>query len=82
MMFFEALGGSRREGFSNRYQHFVDTSGLLKTGRAILVATAGGGSARAQPRGAVLLRDGQPMAQPEDRHTVMYRFVFPVKMKK
>ena len=82
MMFFEALGGSRHEGLSNRYQQFVDTSGLLKTGRAILVATVPGGFALPQRHGAVLLRDGRPMAKPEDRHTVMYRFVFPVKKKK
>ena len=74
MMFFEAVGARRYTGLSNEYQHFVDFSGLLKTGRAVLV----GHAAR---RGAEWLRDGHPIAQRKDPHVTVYRFVFPVKTR-
>ena len=38
MMFFEAADGRRQTGLVNDYQPFVDLSGLLQAGRAVLVA--------------------------------------------
>jgi hypothetical protein len=82
MMFFEALGGSRyASGLVNRYQQFVDLSGLLKENRAVLVATGPGRSLDRQGHGAVLLRDEEPMGRPGDRHTTLFRFVYPVPKK-
>jgi hypothetical protein len=78
MMFFEASGGSRYTRLLNRYQEFVDLSDLLKTDRAILVALPGSSPGRAERSGAELLRDGQPLASPANRHRTIYRFVFPV----
>lgn len=78
MMFYDAAGGRQLTRLSNDYQDFVDLSGLLKTGRAILftreaIRTGKGHS------GAKLLGDDKPMGGEEDRHETMYRFVFPVK---
>lgn len=78
MMFFQVAGGSRYTGLHNDYQHFVDLSNLLKTDRAILVATAAG-KAQAERPGALLLRDGQSLNDPRNRHKTVYRFVFPVR---
>jgi hypothetical protein len=80
MMFFEAAGGRRYTSLLNRYQPFVDLSGLLDTDRAILVAhgpSAGGGT----KHGGQFLRDGRPLAGPGDTHATFYRFVFPVRTK-
>lgn len=82
MMFFEALGGKRQQGLSHRYQRFVDFSDLLRTGRAVLVAIVPAHPVDGPRHGAVLLRDGQPMAKPDDRHLLIYRFVYPVPKKK
>lgn len=79
MMFFQAAGGSRYTGLLNRYQSFVDLSDLLKTDRAILVALPGSLHAQVERSGAVLLRDGQPLTDPRNRHRTIYRFVFPVQ---
>jgi hypothetical protein len=76
MMFFEAAGGERYTGLTNTYQGFVDAEGLLTTGRAILVGRAPG---EPKHRPTVLLRDGRPMTDCEDRHLSVYRFVLPVK---
>lgn len=78
MMFFEMAGGRRYTGLLNRYQEFVDLSDLLKTDRAILVATAVGADGTERP-GAELLRDGRLLNDPRNRHKTVYRFVFPVK---
>jgi len=75
MMFFEKAGGERYTGLTNSYQAFVDAEGLLETGRAILVAR---GSAHEKHQPTVLLRDGRPMTQSEDRHLSVYRFVLSV----
>jgi hypothetical protein len=80
MMFYEASGGYPATHFSNDYQSFVDLSLLLKTDRAILIADAVKDS-DAENRGATLLRDGKPFTRKEDRHSVYYRFVLPVKKK-
>lgn len=81
MMFFQVAGGSRYTGLHNHYQHFVDLSNLLNTNRAILVASAAGNAEQEHP-GALLLRDGQPISDPRNRHRTVYRFVFPVQAEK
>jgi hypothetical protein len=78
MMFFDAAGGHAYTGLANRYQDFVDLSGLLKTNRAILVATAPSDSSSGPRHGSVLHCDGQPLAGPEDRQLTIYRFIYPV----
>ncbi|MCC6125218.1 MAG: hypothetical protein IT426_09670 [Pirellulales bacterium] len=80
MMFYEAAGGRAYTRLANDYQSFVDLSYLLKTNRAILWADAVQ-DANASKQGAILLRGDTPLARNEDRHAVIYRFVFPVKMK-
>ena len=80
MMFYEKAGGRNYTHLSNDYQSFVDLSNLLKTGRAILVADAVQ-NANDSKQGAILLRKDTPVARDEDRHAVIYRFVFPVKKK-
>lgn len=72
MMFYAAAGGSEYVRLLNRYQSFCDLSGLLDSGRAILVA-------RGAPPGSVLLRDDQPLASSHDQQWVFYRFVLPVQ---
>jgi hypothetical protein len=79
MMFFQAAGGRRYVGMANDYQGFVDLSGLLKAGRAVLVAVPAAGSDR---RAAELLRDGRPLAGPDAQNVTCYRFVLPVASKK
>ena len=80
MMFYEAAGGRRHVGLWNAYQEFVDFSSLLRADRAILVAQQPVEDQRHQ--GAVLLRDGRPLAAPPGQHITIYRFVFPVKQEK
>ncbi len=78
MMFFDQSGGTGYTGLLDRYQNFVDMTSLLKADRAILVATVpedGSGEAR---HGSVILRDGKPIAGPNDRRLTIYRFVYPV----
>jgi len=77
MMFHRAAGGRAYTGLWNRYQGFVDFSGLLQANRAVLVAGVPD-DVSAGRHGADLLRDGRPMAGPGDPHKVFYRFVFPV----
>lgn len=79
MMFFDAIGGARDTGLSNDYQGFVDLSGLLKAGQAILVAFP---PDRSEHCGARVLRDGKPINTGQDQHTTVYRFVLPVTVKK
>lgn len=77
MMFFDMAGGRSYTGLMSRYQDFVDLTGLLKTDRAILVASVPAGTEARH--GASLLVDGKPAADPRDRQWSVYRFVFPVK---
>jgi hypothetical protein len=79
MMFFDAAGGERYTGMANDYQHFVDLSGLLKAGRAILV---GHRPASGDHPGARLLRAGGAIAAgAAEEHTTVYRFVLAVTEK-
>ena len=81
MMFYEAAGGRSYTGLSDDYQRFVDFSGLLKTGRAVLVAEAPE-ALRDARSGAAWRNGGRAIGQaPGDRHAVVYRFVLPVKAK-
>ena len=79
MMFFEAAGGRQYTGLWNRYQEFVDLSGLLKLGRAIFIARAPSDASAAGSHGARLLRDGQAISGSEGRNLTVYRFVLPVQ---
>jgi hypothetical protein len=79
MTFFEAAGGFRYTGLSNRYQGFVDLSDALKANRAVLVASAQADDPQSPVHGATWLCDGKAIGGPHDRHATMYRFVFPVQ---
>lgn len=79
MSFFEAVGGFRHTGLSNRYQGFVDLSDLLKANYAVLVAKGPADDPQSPSHGAQWLCDGKAIAGPQDRHTTIYRFVLPVK---
>ena len=72
MMFYEAAGGRSYTHLLNRYQSELDLSEQLVLGRAILVG-------RTSVPAATLLRDGQPLAQPDDEHVTFVRYVFSVK---
>jgi hypothetical protein len=69
----ELAGGERYTGLSNQYQNFVEVSGLVKNGRAVLIG-------RQSQRATELVRDGRSLA-PEGagQHWTFYRFVFPVE---
>ncbi len=82
MAFFDAAGGRRYTGLFNEYQSFVDLTGLLKSGCAILVARVPPDAATPRRWGAQLLRDDQPLAVSRDRHDTFYRFIFPVQSEK
>jgi hypothetical protein len=87
MMFYDAAGGRKWTGMANDYQRFTDLSGLLKAGRAILVAMPpqdgscrGGdllGGPTPQPGE---LDHREPLGSALDRHTTIYRFVLPVNL--
>ena len=74
MMFYEAAGGRNYTHLLNRYQSELDLSEQLDLGRAILVG-------RTSVPAATLLRDGQPLAQPDDEHVTFVRYVISVKEK-
>ena len=78
MTFHAAIGGTEYSGLLGGHERFVDLSGLLSAGRAVLVGVAPAGFAGPLP-GVELLRDGQPLACPGDERVRLYRFVFPVK---
>jgi hypothetical protein len=72
---------------ANDYQGFTDLSGLLKAGRAILVAMPpqdgscrGGDLLRGLPPKSGASDDRQPLGNALDRHTTIYRFVLPVTL--
>ena len=85
MLFYDAAGGRKRTGMANDYQGFTDLSGLLKAGRAILVAMP---PQDGSCRGGDLLRGPvpkpgepdtrRPLGNALDRHTTIYRFILPV----
>jgi hypothetical protein len=85
MMFYDAAGGLGLTHMANDYQGFTDLSGLLKAGRAVLVAMP---PQDGSCRGGDLLSgpmpkpggpdDRRPLGNALDRHTTIYRFVLPV----
>ena len=79
MTFFEAVGGFRHTGLTNRYQGFVDLSDLLKANDAVLLASGPADDPQSPSHGAQWLCDGKAIAGPQDRHTTIYRFILPVK---
>jgi hypothetical protein len=89
MTFFAAADGRRQTGLANDYQSFVDLSGLLRAGCAVLVACPGGRapsgtvaqrwSAWSPHPGADLVRDGRPIYGPQDQRTTVLRFVLEVR---
>lgn len=78
MMFYNAVDGKSYTKLDNGYQSFVDMSDLLKTGQAILVGTASSTSAD-KSHGVALINDGNNMSDSMDKHSMMYRFVLPLK---
>ena len=87
MMFYDAAGGRKHTGMANDYQGFTDLSGLLKAGRAILVAMPpqdgscrGGDLLRGQVPKTGESDNRQPLGNALDRHTTIYRFVLPVTL--
>ncbi|MGA2255862.1 MAG: hypothetical protein ABSG53_14545, partial [Thermoguttaceae bacterium] len=87
MMFYDAAGGRKHTGMANDYQAFTDLSGLLKAGRAILVAMPpqdgscrGGDLLRGQVPKTGESDNRQPLGNALDRHTTIYRFVLPVTL--
>jgi hypothetical protein len=75
MSFFEQGGGQQYTRLKNQYQSFVDVGHLLEAGRGILM---GFGPAQTQQVRSELFDAGQPVAQADDPHTVLLRFVFAV----
>ncbi len=86
MMFYDASGGRKQaNNLTNDYQGFTDLSGLLKAGRAILVAMP---PQDGSCRGGDLLRgpvpkpgepdSRRPLGSALDRHATIYRFILPV----
>ena len=76
-MFFDTAGGTQYTGLWDAHQHFVDGSGLLDAGQAMLVGFAD--EIDADTPGTAI-RDGQePLAAAHTARTVVFRFVVPVK---
>jgi hypothetical protein len=71
MMFFGSIEGESYTKLTHRYQHQIDLSDHLRSGRAILVG-------RAAVPATELYRDGRSLAAHTDRHWTFYRLVFPV----
>jgi hypothetical protein len=68
----ELVGGRTYTNLANRYQHFVDLSGHVQRGRAVLIG-------RVETPATELTRDGQPLATPDcTQRWTFYRYVIPV----
>jgi hypothetical protein len=78
MSFHAAVGGAEYTGLLGGHERFIDLSGVLDAGEAVLVGFAPAVAPGPLP-GLELLRDGRPLAAPGDEHLRVYRFVFPVK---
>lgn len=70
LMFHETAGGRGYTGLLHRYDHFIDLSGQLTAGGAVLV-----GKAEASP--TQLIANDEPIAGEQDRHWTYYRIVLP-----
>lgn len=71
-LFYSPAGGLRFTQLHNDYLSYLDAGRQLRDGRAVLM-----GRVAAPATG--LLRDGQPLSGPADKHWTMYRFVLPVE---
>lgn len=78
MMFYDAAGGQSYTHLANRYQPFVDSTGLLKANRAILLAFAEPEDQRRFPSGTEPLCNGSALSAQQVARTTAYRFVIPV----
>jgi hypothetical protein len=81
MMFFEAAGGQQYTTLTHRFQGFVDLSGRLRRGRAILVGWSLRPGAPAGQAGATILHEGRPLddeASASAAHWTCYRWLLPV----
>lgn len=85
MTFFEAAGGRPYTHLANTYQGFIDMSGLLQRDRAVLVARLAGSDGGAAVNATLpcdvqisLTRQGE-VVPVREKHTVLLRFVLPVK---
>jgi hypothetical protein len=74
MLFYNSLGGQAYTGLSNQFQSYIDGSGLLRCGRAVLFGRGSSG-------GGQLVRDGKPLTNGADRRWTFYRFFFAVEPK-
>lgn len=71
MMFYQAVDGQQYTRLANKHQQFVDLSGQLAAGRALLVASGTAGGAR-------IALNGEPLPAQAHRQETVYRFVIPV----
>ncbi len=74
MMFHRDAGGSRYTRLTHRYQGYTDITGLLRSGRAVLVAQASSTPSR-------LAESNDRLAAAEVRHWRYVRFVLPVSRR-
>jgi hypothetical protein len=72
MTLHELAGGEKYTGLSDSYQGFIDLSGLVHNGRAVLIGRKATGTME-------LERDGKPLDSPRGRHWTFYRYVLPVR---
>jgi hypothetical protein len=70
LMFHETAGGRGYTGLLHRYDHFIDLSGQLTAGRAVLVG-------KAEDSPTQLVADGKPLDGAQDQHWTYYRIVLP-----
>jgi hypothetical protein len=70
LMFHETAGGRGYTGLMHRYDQFIDLSGQLTAGRAVLVGRADDSATR-------LLANNQHVSGEQDRHWTYYRIVLP-----
>lgn len=73
MMFYAVSGGETSVELTNRYEPFVDLSGHLQLGRALLVF-------RGDDRAAEVHVDGRSLADQNIQHWTYYRLVLPVEL--
>ena len=79
IMFYHAAGGAYYTNLSNEYQSFVDMSGLLTTGRAVLVGTADVEKNDAPHAARFVVKDQITGVESEAvERTTIYRFALPV----
>ncbi len=78
LMFYGAAGGRTYTGLSHNYQGFVDLSGLLHSGRAILVGRSKQPASQLRLTTSATADDPNLEAAGKQRHWTYYRIVIPV----